>query len=129
MPYHALEHQKDDGLVTLRHSRACFSSGTSSLNGSDSHIHFMVLYKPECLLGAGEKNKKGTFLKMTLSGLTGTPSPGQLHLSCLVQGAEVVVGTTTYRADFHGSLKIVLDSDQLAQFRSGGISLVPLLDE
>ncbi len=64
---------------------------------------------------------------MTLSGLTGTPSPGQLHLSCLVQGAEVVVGTTTYLADFHGSLKIVLDSDQLAQFWSGNISLVPLL--
>lgn len=64
---------------------------------------------------------------MPLSGLTGTPSPGQLHLSCLVQGAEVIVGTTAYRADFQGSLKIVLDSDQLAQFRSGVISLVPLL--
>src|SRR2546429_3039284 len=44
-----------------------FSSGKSSLNGSDSHIHFIVLYKPECLLGAGEKNKKGTCIKMTLS--------------------------------------------------------------
>jgi hypothetical protein len=64
---------------------------------------------------------------MPLPGLTGTPSPGRLHLSCSVQGAEVIVGTTAYRADFHGSLKIVLDSDQLAQFRSGVISLVPLL--
>lgn len=104
-----------------------FDSRKSSLNGLDSHIHFIVLCNPGYLLGTGEKNKKGTFIKMTLSGLTGTPSPGQLHLSCLVQGAEVVVGTTTYLADFHGSLKIVLDSDQLAQFWSGNISLVPLL--
>jgi len=52
-----------------------FDSGKSSLNGSDSHIHFVVLSNPGCLLGAGEKNKKGTFIKMTLSGLTGTHLP------------------------------------------------------
>jgi len=86
-----------------------------------------MLDDPRSLLGTREKDKKGTFLTMTLSGLTGIPSPGQLDLNCLVQGAEVVVGPNTYRADFHGRLKIVLDSDQLAQFRSGGISLLPLV--
>ena len=69
---------------------------------------------------------------MSLSEKAGTPLAktdtllkGQFAHSYTVQGAELVVGGTTHRADFQGNLEIHVDADHLAQFHKGAHSHVP----
>lgn len=64
---------------------------------------------------------------MSLSGLSGSAAGGLLNCGCFAQAAEIVVATTSYLADFHGNLKVLLDPNTLSQFLSGVITLVPLL--
>ncbi|HLZ56850.1 MAG TPA: hypothetical protein VKR06_07875 [Ktedonosporobacter sp.] len=59
--------------------------------------------------------------------MSGSAAGGLLNCGCFAQAAEVVVGANTYLADFHGNLKVLLDPNQLSQFLSGVVSLVPLL--
>ncbi len=64
---------------------------------------------------------------MSLSGITGSAAGGLLNCGCFAQGAKLLVMGTTYLADFHGNLKVLLDPNKLSQFLSGVVSLVPLL--
>ena len=68
---------------------------------------------------------------MSLSGMSGS-APGALLTSVgSAPGAQLVVGSTTYLADFHGHWTVLLDPNQLAQFLAGavigGVTAVPLL--
>ena len=64
---------------------------------------------------------------MSLSGLSGSAAGGLLNCGCFAQAAELVVAGSTYLADFHGNLKVLLDPNVLSQFLSGVASVVPLL--
>ncbi|SRR6266700_3724673 len=74
-----------------------------------------------------EHKKKGSFIKMSFSKIPSSASGGLLNLGMFVQGAEVVVGATSYRADFHGKMKLQLEPNKLSQFLGGVISQIPLL--
>ncbi|GHO95867.1 hypothetical protein KSF_059150 [Reticulibacter mediterranei] len=63
---------------------------------------------------------------MSLSGITGSTS-GLFSCGHFGQGVEVIVGPTSYLADFHGHFSFLLDPNVLSQFLSGAVSLVPLL--
>lgn len=64
---------------------------------------------------------------MSLSGLSGSSATGLVNCGFFGQAAELRVGNTSYLADFHGNVKVLLDPNVFARFMSGGVSLVPLL--
>lgn len=64
---------------------------------------------------------------MSLSGITGSTTGGLFNTGHFAQGAEIIVGATSYLTDFHGNIRYLLDPNKLSQFLSGVVSLVPLL--
>lgn len=64
---------------------------------------------------------------MSLSEMSSSTVGGIFNCGAFAQAAELMVGDNTYLADFHGNIKVLLDPNQLSQFLSGMISLVPLL--
>jgi hypothetical protein len=77
-----------------------------------------------------EHTKKGWFINMSLSGLSGT-SGSLFNCGCFAQAAQLVVAGQTYLADFQGNLSVLLDPAELARFMSGvvtnGATMVSLL--
>lgn len=64
---------------------------------------------------------------MSLSGITDSAAGGLINFGQFAQAAEIVVGGTSYLADFYGNIKFLLDPNILSQFLSGAVSIVPLL--